>query len=35
MAFQKMEEKMVMQKDRIKMITGRDASLREIIEYTG
>ena len=34
-AFQKMQEKMAIQKDRIKMITGRDASLREIIEYTG
>ena len=34
-AFQKMQEKMAMQKDRIKMITGHDASLREIIEYTG
>ena len=34
-AIQKMQEKMATQKDRIKMITGRDPSLREIIEYTG
>ncbi|SIO41634.1 RNA polymerase sigma-70 factor, ECF subfamily [Fibrobacter sp. UWB11] len=34
-AIQKMQEKMAMQKDRIKMITGREASLREIIEYIG
>ena len=34
-AFQKMHEKMMMQKDRIKMITGRDASLQEIIDYAG
>jgi len=34
-ALQKMQEKMAMQKDRIKMITGREASLREIIEFAG
>ena len=34
-ALQKMQEKMTAQKDRIKMITGRDVSLREIIEYAG
>ncbi len=34
-AYQKMREKMAMQKERIKMMTGRDASLREIIEFAG
>lgn len=34
-AYQKMREKMMSQKDRLKMITGRDATLREIIEYAG
>lgn len=34
-AIQKMREKMAMQKDQIKMITGREASLQEIIECTG
>ena len=34
-ALQKMQEKMAVQKDRIKMITGREASLREIIEFAG
>jgi RNA polymerase sigma-70 factor (ECF subfamily) len=34
-AFKKMQEKMEMQKDQIKMITGREATLREIIECIG
>ena len=34
-AFKKMETKMMAQKNRIEMITGRDASLREIIECAG
>lgn len=34
-AFKKMQEKVTTFKDRIQVITGRDASLREIIEYAG
>jgi RNA polymerase sigma-70 factor (ECF subfamily) len=34
-AYQKMREKMGLQKDQLKMITGREVSLREIIEYAG
>ncbi|ADL25525.1 RNA polymerase sigma-70 factor family protein [Fibrobacter succinogenes subsp. succinogenes S85] len=34
-AFQKMQEKMMAQKLQVKMVTGRNASLREIIEYIG
>ena len=34
-AFQKMQEKMVKQKELLKMVFGRDATLREIIEYAG
>lgn len=34
-AFEKMREKMVQQKELLKMVFGRDASLREIIEYAG
>jgi hypothetical protein len=30
-----MQEKMVKQKELLKMVFGRDASLREIIEYAG
>jgi len=34
-ALKKMQAKMVTQKERIKMITGREASLREILEFAG
>ena len=34
-AYQKMYEKMMEQKEKIKIITGRDASLRDIIEQAG
>jgi len=34
-ALRKMQEKMIMQKDRIKMIVGRDVSLQEFMECVG
>ena len=34
-AFQKMHEKMEMQKEQLKMVMGREVTLREIIEYAG
>lgn len=34
-AYQKMREKMMAQKEQIKLITGREATLREIIELAG
>ena len=34
-AYQKMREKMIIQKERFKIMTGREATLREIIELAG
>ena len=34
-AYQKMHEKMEMQKEQLKMVVGREVTLREIIEYAG